>query len=485
MPISDVPTMRPARHGASQHLLTGRARLCLITALVAACALQGAARAATAPETQVDLPEGVLLAGRDFHGPDQQLTGLIQDLLATQPLLLAARARWQASSEVIAQEKALPDPLVTYRWFASTPETRVGPQEHALEVSQQVPWRGKRGSASQRAAHLAGSAAWNVRGQARTLVARLKHDYFHAAYLQEALAINQEESDLLRRFEAIALTRYATGMGIQQSVVKVQTEISRLVDQRINLRRRLDVVQESILNLMGQPERELQLQTIMLRIHPMEPVEEEWVEAALASHPRIKDGLERAAADEALVRRRALEARPDFRFGVGYTMVGRREDALGVAFPPEDNGKDILALTVGFNLPVHRRRIRAAAAEAELRHSATRMEVAGTRDDLLFLFRDALHRQEESAQRARLYEEVIIPQAEASLGSAEAAYATSRIDFLELLDSERVLFQVRLTYHQLLTDHWTALADLEYSLGTAYPAADPTDHQAHAVGSDS
>ena len=42
-------------------------------------------------------------------------------------------------------------------------------------------------------------------------------------------------------------------------------------------------------------------------------------------------------------------------------------------------------------------------------------------------------------------------------------------DFLDLLDAERVLFQVRLTYHRLLADHWKALAELERALGRSFP----------------
>jgi outer membrane protein TolC len=69
-----------------------------------------------------------------------------------------------------------------------------------------------------------------------------------------------------------------------------------------------------------------------------------------------------------------------------------------------------------------------------------------------------------------LYRDVIVPQAEQSLASAEAAHATNRQSFLDLLDAERVLFQVRLTHHRLLADHWIALADLERALGQPFPA---------------
>ncbi len=64
---------------------------------------------------------------------------------------------------------------------------------------------------------------------------------------------------------------------------------------------------------------------------------------------------------------------------------------------------------------------------------------------------------------------MIIPQANESLASAEAAYTTGRQDFLDLLDAERVLFQVRLTYHRLLADYWIALTDLEHGVGRRFP----------------
>ncbi len=69
---------------------------------------------------------------------------------------------------------------------------------------------------------------------------------------------------------------------------------------------------------------------------------------------------------------------------------------------------------------------------------------------------------------------MIIPQAEESLASAEAAYTTDRLRFLDLLDAERILFQSRLVYHRLVSDGWIALAALERAIGQAYPSNAPS-----------
>ena len=105
---------------------------------------------------------------------------------------------------------------------------------------------------------------------------------------------------------------------------------------------------------------------------------------------------------------------------------------------------------------------------------ASQHDLQTTRDRLRSEIQQILLRVDSLGQRARLYEELIVPQAGESLASAEAAYTTDRRDFLDLLDAQRVLFQVRLTSHRLLADYWSALADLERSLGRSFPGEGST-----------
>jgi outer membrane protein TolC len=294
--------------------------------------------------------------------------------------------------------------------------------------------------------------------------------YFEAAYLQEALRVNDEEQDLLRRFESIALKRYATGQGIQQSVVKVQTEISLLDDRRTDLRKRLDIVSRRLSERIGLPELAMTLEPIELQLPELGLLDDDLEQAAISSHPRVHAVEQRVAADRAWTKRRKLQGRPDFRFGVGYTIVGDRTDLAGTVNPPEGNGDDILGLTVGVTIPIYRKRIRAGVAEAQESERAQRGLLVAVQDQLRYDVQQATLELDSLGERGRLYREVIIPQAEASLASAEAAYTTDRLGFLDLLDAQRVLFQSRLAYHRLLTDLWISLADLELAVARPIPS---------------
>ncbi len=154
--------------------------------------------------------------------------------------------------------------------------------------------------------------------------------------------------------------------------------------------------------------------------------------------------------------------------------MGDREDLAGTVNPPEDNGKNALALTVGINIPLFRERIRAGVAEAQESERANADLLEAVRDRLRFDIQETVLRIDSLGERGRLFRDVIIPQAEESLASAEAAYTTDRLGFLDLLDAERVLFQSRLSYHRLVSDLWIALSDLESHVARAFPPDTPT-----------
>ncbi len=408
-------------------------------------------------------------AERDFHSPDAQLRDLIAVLLKENPAIQSAKGTWRAGLERVPQARSLPDPLVGYRLYAQSPETRVGPQLHALEVSQKIPWKNKLTLQAEREIHTADSIAWQVEALERSLVAELKKAYFEAAYLQEALVVNEEETDLLRYFERIALARYSTGEGIQQAVVKVQTDISRLIDKETKLQQQIDVVRRRIAQLIGRPEATLRLERIELDLLPSSLETEALEDEAIDTHPSVEATRKLLAADDAWVKRRRLEGKPDFRFGLGYTIVGDRSDPAGRLSPPSDNGQDILALSVGLNIPIYRKRIDAGVAEAIERTRSDERSLKNTQDALRYRLQEAGIRLVSYRERSELYSKTIIPQAEESLASAEAAYTTNQQDFLDLLDAERILFQVRLIYERLVADYWSALADIEFAVGKAFP----------------
>ena len=83
----------------------------------------------------------------------------------------------------------------------------------------------------------------------------------------------------------------------------------------------------------------------------------------------------------------------------------------------------------------------------------------------MFEVKDLLVRVQSSESTINLYKTGVIPQAEQSLKAARIGYEADRVDFLTLIDSQRILLNSRLLYCRTLTDFEQNLANLERAVG--------------------
>ena len=67
--------------------------------------------------------------------------------------------------------------------------------------------------------------------------------------------------------------------------------------------------------------------------------------------------------------------------------------------------------------------------------------------------------------RHRILRDDVVPKAEQHLKVSEAAYVSGKLDFLALLDSERMLLSRQLERERALADQAMAEAELERVLG--------------------
>jgi outer membrane protein TolC len=75
-------------------------------------------------------------------------------------------------------------------------------------------------------------------------------------------------------------------------------------------------------------------------------------------------------------------------------------------------------------------------------------------------------------KQLRLFRDVLAVQAEESLRSSEAGYASGVLDSLDLLDAERVLLDVRTAVARTRADYAIAVARLEGAVGEPVPATE-------------
>jgi len=100
----------------------------------------------------------------------------------------------------------------------------------------------------------------------------------------------------------------------------------------------------------------------------------------------------------------------------------------------------------------------ARALEAEKRLQATTL-------DHVSQVKSLTSKVQSNRKILDIYKTGLIPQAESTLGSSRASYRAGRSSFVELLDSERSLYGVRIAYYRSLADYAAEIAKLEEIVG--------------------
>ena len=80
-----------------------------------------------------------------------------------------------------------------------------------------------------------------------------------------------------------------------------------------------------------------------------------------------------------------------------------------------------------------------------------------------------------SAQRrVKLYRDTLLPQAEANFRAATSAYQNNRGEFMNLIDSQNLLLDIRTATYKALSVADTGSAQLERAIGAPLPEINTT-----------
>lgn len=401
----------------------------------------------------------------EYATKDSQLQGYIDEALDRNPGIRQSFALYRAALQKMPQVSSLPDPMLSLTQYIRSPETRVGPQTTSFTLSQKLPWFGKLSDMEKIAAKEAAVSRYLHEAKKADVVRKVKIAYYGLGYIDRAVAITGDDISVLQHYETLSRARYEQGVGLQQAVVKLQAEITRDQNRLEELRQqRVDL--EAVLNSL----RDLPPATPVGNVTPGAKPEikmnlEELYQVGRDNRPEIQAALLQIEKNEKRIDLAEKDYWPDVTIGAGFTNVIGRNDPAGLMNPPDQNGKNIYGVTVGINIPVHRSKYDAAVAQATEEKIASREGYRDVVNSMNASIRSIAFGAETLDRQIALFENTLIPQAEQALKSSEAAYSTGEVGVLDLLDSERVLLNVRLSLAKFDSDYMKSLAEMERAVG--------------------
>lgn len=400
------------------------------------------------------------------------LRALVDYALANNPRINAVKQQHLGALQQIPQAAALPDPKFVYRYFFEEVETRVGPQEYAVGISQALPWLGKLKLQRVAASDAARAAAQRIATVRNSVIAEVASAWYELHYLEQSTAIVGGSRDLVVHLERVARARYATGATTHADVIRAQVELgtienrlASLADQRGPLLARLNSALHLPLNRplksdLGVASGEVRALPAALKIQPLALTQEQVLQRVAQNNPNLRVAEFEISAAESMKARAKQERLPDFNLGLDYI-------ATGAARTPgiEGSSSNALSATIGITLPVWRSRYQAGVkeAEADIQHKRY------TRDQQLSALRadtiTTLFKLRDAQRQVDLYSDTLLPKAHESLAATQRAYSTGAAPFADMIDAQRVLLAFELAYTRAATDHNQARTELEKLTG--------------------
>lgn len=379
---------------------------------------------------------------------------------ARNPSVQALTAAWRATAARYPQAVSLDDPLFMAMMAPASFASSSVDAGYQLQGSQKFSTNGKRWARGRVVQGEAGAAYGDVqdlRLQVREAAAIAYFDYY-LVYRQ--LDLNRENQAAVRQFRNAAMARYQANAATEQDVLQADVQLIELDRKQIELERVREVARARLNTfLLRPPDEFLPPPPPKVADPTLLPPPDLLRELAIGRRPDLSAIVARIRAERASLDLARREYTPD------VDVFGRYDSF----WQPASTQKDLRGqVGVNINLPRQGRRD-AALREAAFRVAQRRAEYDQRVADILYEVQSAYEELRESSRTVALYGERFLPTAKQNVASALANYNVGKVSFLNLIEAERQLIDLRDRQQQALADYYRRLAQLERVVGGPMP----------------
>lgn len=389
----------------------------------------------------------------------QTIAGYQQEAAENNPELKAKYQQYLSALEQSPITGTLPDPEVSFSYFVKPIETRVGPQQGRISLSQMLPWFGSLKD-QRSASELRAKAAFETFQESRNRIfLQVEQSLLELFELEQSIRIAEENQAILRSLVELSLARYETDRATQVDVLRAQIEeedlniqIQLLKDNREVLFRRMnELLNRDESKKITLPDsldsKELNSRDVLLtQIHQQ--------------NPRLNRLRYQEASSIEMRSLAEKQNRPSIKLGVDYIFTGET-DMPNVA----NSGKDALMVMAGFRIPLFGKKNSARVDQAQRNTQDLQYQIAARENSLRTELDASLRDFEDARRRFNLYNEKQIQRIKQAISIMMEAYASDSSEFEEILRMQRKQLNYQLKRIQAKTDQKKAMAFIEYLSG--------------------
>ncbi len=395
----------------------------------------------------------IVFALTAFGANAQSLEFYLQEAEQNSPMIQALELRYNIAKEKVSEMNTLPNTTVAAGYFVSEPETRTGAQRARFSVSQMLPWFGTITARENYASSMAETEYAEIVIAKRKLALSLAQSYYNLYGIQARQKVLQENIDLLKTYETLALTSVEVGKASAVDVLKLQIRQNELQQQKEVLEQSYLAEQAVFNNLLNRDE------SIAVEVvDEMEiPLDDPMLNKDdLSLNPELLkyDQLYESVTQSELLNQK--ENAPSFGIGLDYIPVSERTDMA-----MSDNGKDIVMPMVTFSIPIFNNKFKSVTKQNELRQKEIELQKTERLNVLENAYADAIS-QRNQARIAHQTQAKNLKQAKDAEEILIKNYETGTIDFNDVLDIQELQLKFQTNQIQSVQLYYLQSAIINY-----------------------
>lgn len=406
-------------------------------------------------------PSGAVNARVQEPAGPLTLRNAVAMALQANPGLSSALREQEATEGAVVQAGAWPNPTLGVQ----LEDLRRDNRTTTLQLSQPIELGGKRSArvtAAERARDQAGSALAARRAEIRAATVTA---FFDVLTAQERLRLAQDSVGLAQTATRAAANRVAAGKVSPLEETKARVAEAGIRVELMQAEGTLRSARQQLAALWGNPSpRFTQVDGVVDQLPAMASAQD--IAGKLADAPVVRQARLEVERRKALADLERAKRVPDVTVSLGAKRVPASDGDTG------SSRRNQVVLGLSVPLPIFDTN-RGNVAEALSREEKARDDLAVAELQLGTEVAQATERLRSAHATAETLQRDALPGAESAYKAATKGFELGKFSFLEALDAQRTLFQVRAQYLLALADAHRAAGDLDRLLGNEGDAATP------------
>ncbi|WP_298759296.1 TolC family protein [uncultured Psychroserpens sp.] len=383
----------------------------------------------------------------------QQLDILIDEALTNNPEIQTFELKYQVAKEKVNEANTLPNTQFGVGYFVSEPETRTGAQRFKVSAKQMLPSFGAITAKENYINALADAVYEDITIVKRKLVASVSQSYYNLYAIKKKQVVLDENIELLKTYEELALTSVEVGKASAVDVLRLQMRQNELEQLKQVLEQNYLAELTTFNKLLN---RDKNTEVIIANGLVM-PFESELINSDnLALHPELLkyDKLYTSVEQSELLNQK--ESNPMLGFGLDYIAVSERPN-----MDFRDNGKDIVMPMVSVSIPIFNNKYKSKSKQNELKQQ----KILAQKESRLNTLETLLDKAIKSSNSARISYDTQtknLKQAKDAETILVKSYETGTIDFNDVLDVQELQLKFQMNQIESIKNYYLQRTIINY-----------------------